>query len=83
MSAVFPPESGNNSGGTASHLRMNPESRFPKEILDEDLQIVRVTLATINRDVRSYSGQAAAAIDEALQKLDAAQLAFATELPQS
>ena len=83
MSAVLPPESGNNSGVSASHLRMNPESRFPKEILDEDLQIVRVTLATINRDVRSYSGQAAAAIDEALQKLDAAQLAFATELPQS
>ena len=47
-----------------------------RQILDEDLQIIRVTLATINDDVRSFSSQAADAITEALEKLDRAQWEF-------
>jgi hypothetical protein len=45
-------------------------------MLDQDLQIVRVTLATISADVRGFSGPAADAIEEALEKLDSAQEAF-------
>jgi hypothetical protein len=47
-----------------------------RQILDEDLQIIRVTLATINDDVRNFSSQAADAITEALEKLDRAQWEF-------
>ncbi len=47
-----------------------------RQILDEDLQIIRVTLATINDDVRSFSSQAADAISEALEKLERAQWEF-------
>jgi hypothetical protein len=47
-----------------------------RQILDEDLQIVRVTLATIVADVRSYSEQAADTIEEAIARLDRAQLEF-------
>lgn len=47
-----------------------------RQILDEDLQIIRVTLATIMGDVRNYSGGAADAMQEALDKLDRAQQEF-------
>jgi hypothetical protein len=47
-----------------------------KQILDEDLQIIRVTLATIVSDVRSLSSRAADAVQEALEKLDKAQREF-------
>ncbi|HWA08866.1 MAG TPA: hypothetical protein VG838_05295 [Opitutaceae bacterium] len=47
-----------------------------RELLDQDLQIVRVTLATISGDVRGFSDRAADAIEEALEKLDCAQEAF-------
>lgn len=47
-----------------------------RQILDEDLQIIRVTLATITEDVRHFSGRAADAIQEALEKLDVAQREF-------
>ena len=47
-----------------------------RQILDEDLQIIRVTLATITDDVRRISGRAADAIQEALAKLDVAQREF-------
>jgi hypothetical protein len=47
-----------------------PEQR---QILDEDLQIIRVTLATIMDDVRRYSGHAADSMQDALDKLDRAQ----------
>ena len=48
-----------------------------REILAEDLQIVRVTLATISDDVREISEDAADAIEEAIVKLDSAQRKFA------
>ncbi|MGH7996920.1 MAG: hypothetical protein ACREFX_11260 [Opitutaceae bacterium] len=44
-----------------------------RQLLDEDLQIVRGTLAAITPDVRSYSKRSAEAIQEALQRLDIAQ----------
>jgi hypothetical protein len=47
-----------------------------RQILDEDLQIIRVTLATITGDVRYFSDRAANAIQEALEKLDLAQQEF-------
>ena len=48
-----------------------------QQILDEDLQIIRVTLATIVTDVRFLSNRAADAVQEALEKLDTAQKEFA------
>ena len=48
-----------------------------RQILDEDLQIIRVTLATIVTDVRQISSLAADAVQEALAKLDTAQREFA------
>ncbi len=48
-----------------------------QQILDEDLQIIRVTLATILGDVRAFSGRAADAVQEALVNLDTAQREFA------
>ncbi len=47
-----------------------------RQILDEDLQIIRVTLATITEDVRHFSAGAAKAMQEALEKLDVAQREF-------
>jgi hypothetical protein len=55
---------------------MNPSIPSRRELLDVDLQIVRVTLATISADVRSYSDRAADAIQEALVSLDCAQQEF-------
>lgn len=57
--------------------RMNPDAPSRREMLDQDLQIVRVTLATISEDVRGFSVPAADAIEEALERLDSAQAAFA------
>jgi len=47
-----------------------------RQVLDEDLQIIRVTLATITEDVRRFSTGAAQAMVEALKKLDRAQREF-------
>jgi len=47
-----------------------------RQVLDEDLQIIRVTLATIIADVRHFSGRAADAVQEALAKLEIAQKEF-------
>ena len=55
---------------------MNPDTPSQREMLDHDLQIVRVTLAAISPDVRGYSAVAADAIEEALERLDSAQEAF-------
>ena len=52
------------------------------QVLDEDLQIVRVTLATIAGDVRCFSGRAADAIQEALEKVDVARREF-SQVPQT
>ena len=47
---------------------------FPNvQVLDEDLQIMRATLATIADDVQSLSGEAGHAVVEALEKIDHAQ----------
>lgn len=59
--------------------RMNYDTPSRREMLDQDLQIVRVTLATISDDVRGFSGRAADAIQEALKKLDCAQKEFGRE----
>jgi len=58
---------------------MQPETPSRREILDEDLLIIRVTLATITDDVRRFSGRAADAIQEALERLDIAQREFSHE----
>lgn len=55
---------------------MNLDAPSRREILDQDLQIVRVTLAAISPDVRGFSGPAADAIEEALERLDSAREAF-------
>jgi hypothetical protein len=52
---------------------MQHSASSQREILDEDLQIIRVTLKTITQDVRHFSTVAADAIQEALVKLDRAQ----------
>ena len=52
-----------------------------RQTLDEDLQIIRVTLAAIMDDVRHFSGHAADSMQEALEKLDRAQREF-THLPE-
>jgi hypothetical protein len=46
-------------------------------MLEEDLQIVRATLATITGDVREFSHHAAEAIQQAVEKIDHAQYEFA------
>jgi ElaB/YqjD/DUF883 family membrane-anchored ribosome-binding protein len=55
---------------------MSPTTASRHQMLDEDLQIVRVTLATILDDVRAFSDQAADAIQEAIERLDRAQSEF-------
>ncbi|HTZ19549.1 MAG TPA: hypothetical protein VMC06_01600 [Opitutaceae bacterium] len=55
---------------------MSSTTASRRQMLDEDLQIVRVTLATILTDVRTFSDQAADAIQEAIERLDRAQSEF-------
>jgi hypothetical protein len=55
---------------------MSPTTALRRQMLDEDLQIVRVTLATILKDVRVFSDQAADTIQEAIERLDRAQSEF-------
>ena len=55
---------------------MDPDSPLKRQVLDEDLQIIRVTLATIADDVHTYSPEAAVAVKTALSQLDQAQQAF-------
>jgi hypothetical protein len=52
---------------------MEPPTLMKVQVLDEDLQIVRATLATIADDVHHFSGEAGHAIVEALEKIDHAQ----------
>lgn len=51
------------------------------QILDEDIQIVRGTLAAIKPEVRRFSRQAAEALQEAVEKLDLARREFARVNP--
>ena len=60
---------------------MDPDSPLKRQVLDEDLQIIRVTLATIADDVHSYSPEAAVAVKTALSQLDHAQQAFSRPEP--
>ena len=55
---------------------MNPSTPSRREMLDEDLQIVRITLSAISADVRGFSDRAADAIQDALVNLDCAQDEF-------
>ncbi len=52
---------------------MESETLMRVQVLDEDLQIVRATLATIAGDVHHFSGEAGYAIVEALERLNHAQ----------
>ncbi len=52
---------------------MESQNSLNVQILDEDLQIVRATLAVIADDVHSFSGEAGHAVVEALEKIDHAQ----------
>jgi len=61
---------------SAPEQGMSPTTASRHQMLDEDLQIVRVTLATILDDVRAFSDQAANAIQEAIERLDRAQCEF-------
>ena len=60
----------------ASQTGMKPLVPSDPQILDEDLQIIRVTLAAITDQVRFFSASAADAMQDALQKLDLAQQEF-------
>lgn len=52
------------------------EFSLPPQVLDEDLQIVRATLASISDDVQRLSPQAGQAVSEALNKIDEAHAEF-------
>jgi hypothetical protein len=52
---------------------MEPQTLMRVQALDEDLQMVRATLATIAGDAHHFSGEAGYAIVEALEKLNYAQ----------
>jgi hypothetical protein len=52
-----------------------PHSLSP-QVLDEDLQIVRATLATISEDVNRLSPNAGRAVHDAMEKIDEAHAEF-------
>lgn len=56
---------------------MEPKTLLPRQILDEDLQIVRATLEAICDDVRYYSDASALALAESVKTLAIAQAEFA------
>jgi hypothetical protein len=56
---------------------MDTQVPLTREILDEDLQIVRHTLVAISSDVRRYSSKSAQAVEEAVKKLEVAHQEFA------
>ena len=55
---------------------MDLPSSISSRILDEDLQIVRATLATISDDVKRLSPHAGEAVTDALRKIDEAHEEF-------
>lgn len=55
---------------------MEYPSTLPPQVLDEDLQIVRATLASISSDVQRLSPQAGQAVCDALDKIDEAHAEF-------
>ena len=52
---------------------MESQTSIRVQALDEDLQMLRATLATIAGDVHHFSGEAGYAIVEALDRLNYAQ----------
>jgi len=56
---------------------MEPKTLLPRQILDEDLKIVRATLEAISDDVRFYSDASALALAQTVEKLALAQAEFA------
>lgn len=52
---------------------MESNHALSRDVLYEDLQILRHTLAAISDDVRQLSGFSAAAVERAIQDLDVAQ----------
>jgi hypothetical protein len=59
---------------------MKPALPLNPEMLDEDLQIIRATLATIAGAVHRHSTMAGVALENALAQLDLAQAEFAEAL---
>ena len=55
---------------------MDAQLPLSPQILDEDLQIVRATLATISDDVNRLSPHAGRAVHDALEKIDEAHAQF-------
>jgi hypothetical protein len=55
---------------------MNAPFSIPPHELDQDLQIVRATLATISDDVNRLSPDAGRAVFDALEKIDEAHAEF-------
>jgi hypothetical protein len=55
---------------------MDTRSSLPAYVLDQDLQIVRATLATISEDVNRLSPPAGRAVHDALEKIDQAHAEF-------
>lgn len=49
---------------------------LPPQVIDEDLQIVRATLATICDEVNRLSPHAGRAVTDALEKIDEAHAEF-------
>lgn len=57
-------------------MRMDTRPSLPAFELDQDLQIVRATLATISEDVNRLSPHAGQAVHDALEKIDEAHAEF-------
>lgn len=55
---------------------MDSRPSLPACELDQDLQIVRATLATISADVHRLSPHAGQAVHDALEKIDEAHAEF-------
>jgi hypothetical protein len=55
---------------------MKPALPLNPEVLDEDLKIIRATLATITGAVHRHSNMAGIALENALAQLDIAQAEF-------
>ena len=55
---------------------MDPQPAPSPQVLDEDLQIVRATLASISDDVNRLSPPAGQAVNDALAKIDEAHAQF-------
>jgi hypothetical protein len=55
---------------------MDPQLSPSPQVLDEDLQIVRATLASISEDVKRLSPNAGRAVNDAMEKIDEAHAVF-------